>query len=250
MMDLQPAGQKQAFDYEAAGIAVHIANRAKDAAAKIRRLDEEARASLVEIGKELVWAKDAFEHGTFIDWIDRELDMSWSSANRYMNVAKNIDPKLLTVSNLTPTILYKLAAPATPPAYRQALVERVEKGASLDEREIKSDLQDQKRARKEAEIEARKSPEARKRLKRERERQEKEWQAERERSRAEEQDRWKAAEQAIDLARAKLGADFLIFADLVRRAGDSKLSEIVSGGRAKQLEAIARLKTGQAADAA
>jgi hypothetical protein len=58
--------------------------------------------------------KAKLPHGIFLPWIETEFEMHEQSARRFMQVADRFG-KSNTMLDLTPTALYELAAPSTPP---------------------------------------------------------------------------------------------------------------------------------------
>lgn len=65
-------------------------------------------------GQDLTATKQRLGHGRFGEWIQAEFDMSQSAANKVMQVAERFGDKFVTVTDLTATVLYALAAPSTP----------------------------------------------------------------------------------------------------------------------------------------
>jgi hypothetical protein len=68
---------------------------------------------IVEIGRDLIAMKKALGHGHYLEWIEAEFDMSETTARNFVNVATRFS-KSATVADLSPRILYELAAPSTP----------------------------------------------------------------------------------------------------------------------------------------
>jgi hypothetical protein len=90
--------------------------------ARIKRTAED----VIAIGQDLLAVKEELEHGQFQDWLKAEFDMSYPTANNFMNVAKRFgtDEKSLKFRDLSISVLYLLAAPSTP----DIVVERVLSG--------------------------------------------------------------------------------------------------------------------------
>jgi hypothetical protein len=86
------------------------------------------RRSIFDIGKLLIEARDACEHGEWGDWLDREFDWSHDTADNYMAAARLAD-KFRTVRNLKVPLrtIYELGLDddiaADLPALIEALVE-------------------------------------------------------------------------------------------------------------------------------
>lgn len=75
---------------------------------------------VVEIGKQLLEAKELLPHGQFLAWVEAEFDFTVRSAGRYMEVVRRWG-KLDTVSNLSPGVLYALLPARVPDTAAQAL---------------------------------------------------------------------------------------------------------------------------------
>ncbi len=98
------------FDYMAGGFSGDVIARARNVAMGIRRKGTDIHRMILEIGQGLLWAKEALGHGFFLSWLDAETGMSSKTAQRYMQVAENLDPKFVTLTNLPSNVLYSLAA--------------------------------------------------------------------------------------------------------------------------------------------
>jgi hypothetical protein len=67
---------------------------------------------IIEAGKILIESQDELEHGQWLDWLDKNFDLSQRSAYRYISAARYVERKFATVANfenLAPTLLYELA---------------------------------------------------------------------------------------------------------------------------------------------
>jgi len=108
------------------------------AAVEIVRHGRQAQQSLIEVGKRLIEVKDVLDHGQFSDWCETEFQMSPRTVQNMMNVARAFDGKSETVSLLTDSALYLLAAPSTPAAAREAVIEQAQAtGQSPTKAEVK-----------------------------------------------------------------------------------------------------------------
>jgi hypothetical protein len=86
-------------------------------------------ASLLDVGRRLLDAKRRLGHGRFGDWVRAEFAWSERTAQRWMAVARRL--KSVKVSDLeavSPTVLYGLASPSTPPAVRADVLEAARRG--------------------------------------------------------------------------------------------------------------------------
>lgn len=85
-------------------------------------------------------------HGAFLPWIDAEFEMSEPTALRFIQVASRLGTSV-TVTDLSPKVLYALAAPSTP----DEVVAAVETKASAGEKVSLDEVRALKRAAAEAE---------------------------------------------------------------------------------------------------
>jgi uncharacterized protein YoxC len=91
---------------------------------------------IIEIGKDLIIAKEKCGHGGFEKWISFEFEMNIRTAQNFMNVADKFSDKNEIISFLKPTALYMLSAPSTPETVREAVIEKIESGEKVDLKEI------------------------------------------------------------------------------------------------------------------
>jgi hypothetical protein len=71
--------------------------------------------NIIKVGQNLIAVKEKIGHGNFLPWLKAEFDMSDQSARNFIHVAEKFgnNDKFKTVLNLSPKILYELAAPST-----------------------------------------------------------------------------------------------------------------------------------------
>ncbi len=90
------------------------------AADRIRLRMKRTAEDIIEIGRDLIAAKERIGHGSFGAWLDAEFSIaerfgSESAKIADMNVASRFGgDEFRTVRNLSPKVLYLLAAPSTP----------------------------------------------------------------------------------------------------------------------------------------
>lgn len=94
------------------------------AAVDIVRAGRRAQDDLMRIGQRLLGVKETLEHGQFEDWCATEFQMSARTARNMMNVARTFTDKTETVSVLSDSVMYLLAAPSTPEAARVEVIEQ------------------------------------------------------------------------------------------------------------------------------
>ena len=121
MKNLRPilsTGMTPAFDYDLVKDA-DVVRQLREAADQIRDLQDVAS---IGIGRALLAVKDKLEHGQFLNWVEAEFAFGRRTAVRMMQVATEFGDKWDSVSHLPTTVLYKLAAPSTPPSVREAVL--------------------------------------------------------------------------------------------------------------------------------
>jgi hypothetical protein len=102
----------EAFNY--AALDADVAGRLRLQAERIRDRVKATTASIIEIGNDLIAVKQHLEHGAFTRWIEAECGFSIRSAEHYIRVAEFSEGKNETVSFLSPTVAYKVAAKSAP----------------------------------------------------------------------------------------------------------------------------------------
>jgi Protein of unknown function (DUF3102) len=122
--------------YEAAGLTRPEAFTLETHAAKIITI---GRRSYIDIGRELLAARELAQHGTWRTFLQR-CGMSESTARNYMNVAERFADKSTTVALLPPAALYAMSAPNADPTVVDAIVSEVDAGSTLTTPEIKERL--------------------------------------------------------------------------------------------------------------
>jgi hypothetical protein len=109
----------------------------REVADRIRTRMSHTAQSIIEIGRDLIAVKARLGHGNFLPWIDSEFGMTDKSAERFMSVAERFGDKFDSVSTLSATALYELAAPSTPEEVRSEVEARVASGQSVTTAEVK-----------------------------------------------------------------------------------------------------------------
>jgi hypothetical protein len=121
------------FDYEA--LPPDVASHARQAAERIRGLIGKQQKAIVETGLELRAMKKELQ-GRFLKWIEDEFGMSDKTAERYMRVASYFGTRIDTVSNLSPTTLYKLTERSTPDQARVEVLTLLDSGQPISDSEV------------------------------------------------------------------------------------------------------------------
>jgi hypothetical protein len=117
------------FNYDA--LPAHDTDLLRESAERIRANVRRTTAAILEIGRDLLKAKERLDHGQFSAWVDAECGFGVRSAERYITAAKLAEGKNDTVSLLPLATVYRLAAKSTPPAVIEAVISRVEAGEVL-----------------------------------------------------------------------------------------------------------------------
>jgi hypothetical protein len=111
----------------------------------IRSLGKRVVADVFEIGARLTDCKRICGHGGWLPWLEREFGWDERMAQRFITVHE-LAGKYDNLSDLSLPIsgLYLLAAPSTPEAARNAVLERAESGEILPVKEIKRVVREHK----------------------------------------------------------------------------------------------------------
>lgn len=114
-----------------------VRKQAQDTATRIRSKLDKAKATFLEIGRDLLSIKAKLAHGEFSKWIEAEFDMTIRTAQNMMNAAELAD-KHKTLPVLSPTVIYKLAAKNTPDEVHTEIVTQIKNGTIPNAREIEA----------------------------------------------------------------------------------------------------------------
>ena len=112
-------------------------------------------SAIIETGRDLLAVKQSLEYGQFCVWIPTECGFSTRTAQRYMSAAEFAESKNDTVSLLSPTCLYLLAAKSTPTSVVTEVISRIESGENVLDDDIKMILGEARSARREITAKAR-----------------------------------------------------------------------------------------------
>lgn len=89
---------------------------------KLREDLEEGIKNIFNIGKGLVEVKNIIGHGNFKKYVENNFNLSYRTANRFMNVAEKLGPYIDTVSKLNSKSLYLLASPSIQQESRKTVI--------------------------------------------------------------------------------------------------------------------------------
>lgn len=104
-----------------------VRGQVQAAAVEIVVNERRAQDSLITVGEQLIAVKALLDHGQFTDWCAEEFDMSLRTAQNMMNVARTFGgEKRNTISLLSDSAMYLLAAPSTPEPARVQVIEEAQ----------------------------------------------------------------------------------------------------------------------------
>lgn len=193
------------------------AKLATDAAAAIKTSGKRMADYALTIGQKLTAVKAVLDHGQFGAWLVAEFAWTDRTARNYMTAWAAFGDKSETISNLTPTTLYTLAAPSTPMTVREQVVERLEAGERVGSATVKDMIAEAKSRAAMAAQEARIDPKERERQARNSERRRQRQQRDLQREMREQQERESRekanAETVANLIVEALGARVIEVAD-------------------------------------
>jgi len=109
-------------------------------AERIRDLVDVARGCIIEVGRELIAAKEEVPHGQWLAWLQREFRWSHDTAMNYMRAARAF-PEIPNGSEfdgvtIEGRALYALSAPGVPQEIRDEAVAQAKGGKHITEAEV------------------------------------------------------------------------------------------------------------------
>jgi hypothetical protein len=112
------------FDY--VGLPATQADELRAKAKTIRSRTTTMTPAIIDIGRNLLVAKQTLPHGRFSPWVETECGFAPRTAQNYMRVAEFADGKRETVSLLTPSAIYALASKKAPPVVVHRVLQLLE----------------------------------------------------------------------------------------------------------------------------
>lgn len=104
---------------------------------RIRQLGRAVVADVVEIGRVLIECRERLDHGAWLGWLQTEVAWSDQTARNFIHLAEMAaNSKRVLDLDLPLRDLYLLAAPGTPAAARQEVIERAAGGEHLQHDDI------------------------------------------------------------------------------------------------------------------
>jgi flagellar biosynthesis GTPase FlhF len=218
------------FDYSP--LPAEHAKLASEAAAVIKTSHKQIGGYIFAIGQKLTAVKEVMDHGQFGTWLAAEFQWTDRTARNYMAVWATFGDKSETISDLPPATIYALAAPSTPAAVRERVVERLEAGERIAPAAVNGMIREARSHAKMAAAEVKITDEERKRQeraaasrKRRNERLRRDIEREQQEREAREQASEKAADQAVEFLTDHLGDDLPAFIELAKAAGMAKIGQ-------------------------
>ena len=136
------------FDYS--GISPSIAADLQKQAQLIKGLITKTTAGIIEIGRNLLAAKQHIEQGQFIDWVGSEIGIADRTAQSYMAIARLAETKSARVALLPPTTAHRLAAKSAPVEVVDYVIEQATAGVILPDGDVEEMIKETKCKRVEA----------------------------------------------------------------------------------------------------
>lgn len=87
-------------------------NRVQTLTAEIKMLKQQTAQNIIEIGKRLIEAKESLPHGEWLPWLEKEVDFTRQTANRFMKVAEEFGNGTSTLHLSTGHLFELLQLPA------------------------------------------------------------------------------------------------------------------------------------------
>lgn len=121
------------FDY--GSFSLSAAERAQQAAERVRQTPRENLQDVLAVGAELLSAKQCLGYGAFGEWLAGETGLSLRTAQLWMAVAKRFGSKSATVAHLKIQLraAYFLAGRSVPEEAVRAAIQRAEQGGEITE---------------------------------------------------------------------------------------------------------------------
>jgi hypothetical protein len=207
------------FDYRLVDLDPKTVEKLRSMAERVRSKLKKIEHDYIEVGRVLLSAKVMLEHGAFGRWVD-SIGLSASTARNFMRAAEFIKAQenRNVVDLLPAAAIYKLVAPSTPPAVREDIIARLEKGEAMSTKAITQEIT--ARRQKSAELPAKQQQQS----KQSRASKEVEELLETE---ARQLDEEAAARQAVTLLRDRLfGDQFKEFVNLFEQSGSQFRPEL------------------------
>ena len=123
----------------------------------IKGLIVKTTAGIIEVGRNLLAAKEHLEHGLFVAWVEAEVGISGRTAQRYMAIARLAESKSDSVSLLPPTVVHRLAARSAPIEVVDYVIARAIDGEIVSDGNVAEMIRNARHQRREARKKERRS---------------------------------------------------------------------------------------------
>ena len=90
---------------------------------RIRASLARAATDIIEVGKDLLRAKELLPHGEFTGWLASQFELSHRSANQFMAAARRFGAELESVASLPSGVVLELSSPSVPEGLVEAVLD-------------------------------------------------------------------------------------------------------------------------------
>ena len=152
--DFEPIERDFDFDYTALDMETRIVVQKNTC--EIKSLMRRNVQENIDIGQKLIEVKEKLDRGQFGKWIAAEFDWGWTTACKFMNVAKTLKFSHCENLQIALSALYLISHPSTPEEARQEILKLAEKGESIRYKRARTIIDRHKKEelqRKELEVE-------------------------------------------------------------------------------------------------
>ncbi len=104
---------------------------------EIKALVKRTAQDIIDIGSMLIEVKERLPHGMWGGWLDTEFGWDQRTARRFTTVAVKFKSDIMSDLNISPTVLYLLAAPSTPDEARTEAIDRASDGETITHKSAK-----------------------------------------------------------------------------------------------------------------
>lgn len=122
------------FDY--GELLPEVASEVRSAAERINHRMKRTAEDVIEIGKELIAAKERLGHGYYLNWVRCEFDMSRVTASRFTTIAEAFGDKCFNVKHLSFSVLHALAS--APEEIQEKVIEQSQNGESPTAKDVEA----------------------------------------------------------------------------------------------------------------
>jgi gas vesicle protein len=147
----QPKGELVVIGFNYDLLDTKLAENVRTTADRIRERIKKTVEDIIDVGNDLLAAKEALPHGQFLPWLKAEFGWSERSAQNFMSVAEKFKSAKIADLPIQPSAAYFLAAPSVPDEARDKAVEKAEAGEEITfaaAKEIVAEARKKKRPRR------------------------------------------------------------------------------------------------------